>query len=124
MRNTLSAVARILIFEPQGDIRSLLEIVVARLGHDPWVFDGDGYDSLDVDAAVIDPDEGEGLSLARELRERGVPVILTSIFPAGRQALELTPAVYLVKPFALYALEAALEDAVRPARASVAHQPA
>ena len=112
--------ARILIFEPQGDIRALLEIVVNRLGHEPWVFDGHDDDVIDPDAAVIDPDEGEGLSLARRLRARGVPVILTSIFPAGLQELELTPVVYLVKPFALYTLEKALEDAVQPFRTSAA----
>ena len=45
----------------------------------------------------------------------------TSIFPAEAETLDLTPSAYLVKPFALYALEKALGDAVsiRPARASV-----
>ena len=100
--------------------RSLLEIVVNRLGYEPWVFDGHGDDSIDLDAAVIDPDEGEGLSLSRRLRARDVPVIFTSIFPAGAQAIELTPVVYLVKPFALYTLEQALEDAVQPFRTSAA----
>jgi DNA-binding response OmpR family regulator len=110
-------VARILVFEPHGDIRALLEIVITRLGHEPSVFAGRLDDAVDIDAAVIDPDEGDGLSLARGLRERGVPVIFTSIFPAGPRALELEPAAYLVKPFPLFALEQALEQAVRPAPA-------
>ena len=112
--------ARILIFEPHGDIRTLLEIVVTRLGHEPAVCDAVGEELGDVDAAVIDPGEGDGLLLARKLRERGVPVIFTSIFPAGPETLDLTPTAYLVKPFALYTLEKALADAVQPASASAA----
>jgi DNA-binding response OmpR family regulator len=113
-------VARILIFEPHGDIRTLLEIVVTRLGHEPVVCDAPGEALPSVDAAVIEPGERYGLSLAQGLRQRGVPVIFTSIFPAGTETLDLAPTAYLVKPFALYALETAVEDAVAvlPARAS------
>ena len=110
--------ARILIFEPHGDIRTLLEIVVARLGHEPVVSDAHGDDLTGVDAAVIDPGEGDGLVLARHLRRKGVPVVFTSIFPAGPETLDLAPTAYLVKPFALYSLEKALLAAVAPARAS------
>jgi DNA-binding response OmpR family regulator len=113
-------VARILIFEPQADIRALIEIVVTRSGHEPWVVDGHGDDSIDFDAAVIDPDEAAGLALARRLRARGIPVILTSIFPPGPGALELMPVVYLVKPFPLDTLEKALGEAVQPRRESAA----
>jgi CheY-like chemotaxis protein len=73
-----------------------------------------------VDAAVIEPGEGDGISVARRLRQLGVPVIFTSIFPAGPETLDLAPSAYLVKPFALYVLEKALADAVAPARASFA----
>jgi DNA-binding response OmpR family regulator len=104
-------VARILIVEPHADIRSLLELVVRRLGHEPVVHAG-GAEPPDVDAAVIEPGEGHGLSLARALREAGVPLLFTSIFPADRDMLELQPSAYLVKPFPLYALEAALAVAL------------
>ena len=113
--------ARILIFEPHGDIRTLLEIVVTRLGHEPVLPATPGIpgDELGaVDAAVIDPGEGDGLSIARQLRRKGVPVVFTSIFPAGPETLGLAPTAYLVKPFALYSLEQALAAAVAPARAS------
>lgn len=112
--------ARILIFEPHGDIRTLLEIVVTRLGHEPVVCDGPGEDVANVDAAVIEPGEGDGLLLARRLRQGGTPVVFISIFPPDRETLDLEPTAYLVKPFALYALEKALADAVEPARASAA----
>lgn len=112
--------ARILIVEPHGDIRSLLEIVVIRLGHEPVLHEGLGEVVANVDAAVIEPGEGNGLLLARRLREQGVPVIFTSIFPPSSETLALEPTAYLVKPFALYALEKALADATEPARTSVA----
>jgi DNA-binding NtrC family response regulator len=112
---TLPLVARILIVEPHGDIRSLLEIVITRLGHEPVVHGGVDEELDSVDAAVIEPGEGVGLALAQRLRERGLPVIFTSIFPPSPEALELEPMGYLVKPFALYALEDALTAALEPA---------
>jgi CheY-like chemotaxis protein len=111
-------VARILLFETHGDIRTLLEIVVARLGHEAVVSGLHGDDLSNIDAGVIDLGEGDGLSLARHLRQRGIPVIFTSIYPESSETLELGPTAYLLKPFPLYSLEKALTLAVQPARAS------
>jgi DNA-binding response OmpR family regulator len=105
-------VARILIVEPHADIRSLLEHVVNRLGHEAVYHDGNGSPMPEVDAAVIEPGDFAGLRLARCVREQGRPVVFTSIFPAEREALELTPSAYFVKPFALQELEAALAAAL------------
>jgi len=111
-------VARILIVEPHRDIRTLLEIVVTRLGHVPVVHDGtDREVAMDVDAAVIEPGEGAGLALAERLRSEGVGVVFTSIFPPAGEALLLEPVAYLVKPFPLYALEDALTAALAAAPA-------
>jgi DNA-binding response OmpR family regulator len=63
---------------------------------------------------VIEPGEPVGMTLARRLREQGVPVLFTSIYPAETEALDLAPAAYLVKPFPLYALERALQGALSP----------
>ncbi len=104
--------ARILIVEPHADIRSLLELVIHRLGHEPVIYSGSSEDILNVDAAVIEAGEGPGIAVARQLRPRGVEVVFISIFPAEREALELTPSAYLVKPFPLYALENALSAAL------------
>lgn len=112
--------ARVLICEPHDDITALLELVVRRLGHDP-VFSMSGSDDHGlVDAAVIEPGEPVGMDLARNLRAQGVPVLFTSIYPPDAEALELTPAAYLVKPFPLYALERALQSALATAVASPA----
>jgi DNA-binding response OmpR family regulator len=103
--------SRILLVEPHPDIRSLLEIVIVRLGHEPVAHDGADDGIPDVDAAVVDPD-GPGLVIARRLRARRVPAVFTSIFPPDRDMLGLDPVAYLVKPFPLYALEHALTAAV------------
>jgi DNA-binding response OmpR family regulator len=105
-------VARILIVEPHADVRSLLEHVVRRLGHEAVYADGNGGPMQDVDAAVIEPGDFAGIRLARQVRELGRPVVFTSIFPAEREALDLGPAAYFVKPFALQELEAALVAAL------------
>jgi len=107
-------VARVLICEPHDDIRELLDFVVRRLGHEPVGLNGTGPDELAVDAAVIEPGEPEGLRLARQLREQGVPVLFTSIFPANPELLALTPTAYLVKPFPLYVLERTLAETLSP----------
>jgi CheY-like chemotaxis protein len=105
-------VATILIVEPHVDIRSLLELVVRRLGHEAVVYDGGDIADLHVDAAVIEPGEGLGILLARRARALGLPVLFASIFPADGDALALEPAAYLVKPFPLYMLENALAGAL------------
>lgn len=114
--------ARILICEPHDDTIALLELVVRRLGHQPLVYVAGDPDALDVDAAVIEPGDAACLQMARQLRVRGVPLLFTSIYPPEAETLELDPAAYLVKPFPLYALERALEEALVPAsrRASAA----
>jgi len=105
-------VARVLICEPHDDISALLELVVRRLGHEPVPFCGTAVEHIGVDAAVIEPGEADGLRLAQSLRAQNVPVLFTSIYPPTDTLLQLRPAAYLVKPFPLYALERALEQAL------------
>jgi CheY-like chemotaxis protein len=108
-------VARVLICEPHNDISALLELVVRRLGHEPVRFAGGNLAGLDVDAAVVEPGEQAALCVARALRAKNVPVLFTSIYPPDTELLELRPVAYLVKPFSLYALELALQQALTPA---------
>jgi len=112
--------ARVLICEPHDDISALLELVVRRLGHEPVSFGGAAVEHAGVDAAVIEPGEPEGLHLAQTLRAQNVPVLFTSIYPPSEHLLGLGPAAYLVKPFPLYALERALEQALQLAGAPAA----
>ena len=112
-----TGVARIFVFEPNADVGSLLELVIDRLGHEPVVPDTADVEQAEVDAAVIEPCEGAGLELARRLRAREVPVVFASIYPSTPELLGLEPVAYLMKPFALYALERALADALRTSAA-------
>lgn len=107
--------ARVLICEPHDDIRALLELVVRRLGHEPETYRGPSVEHLGVDVAVIEPGELEGVRLAENLRAQNVPVLFTSIYPPTDELLALAPSAYLVKPFPLYSLERALEQALAPA---------
>ena len=65
-----------------------------------------------MDAAVIEPGDRDGVRLAEALRALNVPVIFTSIYPSSDDLLELGPSAYLVKPFPIYELERALEQAL------------
>jgi hypothetical protein len=103
-------VARILIYEPHGDIEALLRVVVGRLGHESVRYEGGSVD--EVDAAVIEPGDRDGLQLARSLKAQGVPLLFTSIYPPATEALALDPTAYLVKPFPLSAIERALDAAL------------
>jgi DNA-binding response OmpR family regulator len=109
-------VARVLIVEPHPDIRTLFAVVVARAGHEPVLDIEDG--GVEVDAAVIEPGDDEGLACARRLRAVGLPVVFVSIFPADRATLELEPVAYFVKPFALAELEQALDAALAQEKAA------
>ena len=82
-------VARVLICEPHDDISALLELVVRRLGHEPVDSTRDGPARSRVDAAVIEPGRRHGLDRAQTLRERDVPVLFTSIYPADKDVLAL-----------------------------------
>jgi CheY-like chemotaxis protein len=104
--------ARILIVEPHADIRALLEHVVRRLGHEPVLADWHDGGPPEVEAAVIEPGDPQGIPFARLLRGQGLPVVFTSIFPAEQDALDLEPAAYFVKPFALNELESVLRSAL------------
>jgi DNA-binding response OmpR family regulator len=103
-------VARILIVEPHADLRTLLELVVRRLGHEPVVHRRGEDDPADLDAGVIEVGDDSGLLAARRLRELACPVVLMGVVPADDEVRALQPAAYLVKPFPLHRLERALES--------------
>src|SRR5262245_45082483 len=53
-REGAALVARILIVEPHADLRTLLDLVVRRLGHEPVVQGPGEDDPADLDAGVIE----------------------------------------------------------------------
>ncbi len=105
--------ARVLISEPHPDCRALLELVVRRIGHDP-LSQGELADGDDLGLLILEPASADGLALAERLRRRlgELPIICTSIRPPSAVTETLRPAAYLVKPFRLAELEAALASAL------------
>lgn len=102
--------ATVLISEPHADTRTLLGFVARRLGHEPVTADGTYSQVAAADVLLVEPGDAVALDLARWARANvpALPIVCTSIFPAGAEASELRPDAYLVKPFALHELECAL----------------
>jgi CheY-like chemotaxis protein len=105
------AVARILILEPQPEIRDLVARVVTRLGHDAVET---AESPSEIDAVVVEPESMRGLAVAQQFRllDPDLPIVCTSIAPQTPATRELGPVAYLVKPFALDALQGVLEQAL------------
>ncbi len=105
--------ARILISEPHPDVRVLLEAVVRRAGHEPV---GRGELTIDEkpELMILEPASADGLSAAAGLRRRleELPIICTSIEPPSNASKALEPVAYLMKPFRLGELEAAIASAL------------
>jgi hypothetical protein len=104
-------VARVLICEPNPEVKELLCRIVVRLGHDPVLEDAE---LAPVDAILLEPAHPPSVERAQAFRAANgeTPVVCASIeFPdAGSRRLE--PVAFLVKPFALPDLEAALRRAL------------
>jgi CheY-like chemotaxis protein len=101
-------VGRILILEPQPDIRELVRRVAARLGHQTLIELSPEHP--EVDAVVVEPESYRALKVAQELRERSpeLPIICASIAPPNDTTRALRPAAHLQKPFTLEELQRVL----------------
>jgi DNA-binding response OmpR family regulator len=104
---------RVLILEPDAEIRELLRRVVAQRGHEPLAPERvPARPPPDLDALVLEPAWAE--ELARALRERdgNLPVVFTALDPASAARFELRPLRYLLKPYSLRDLEEAIAAAL------------
>jgi DNA-binding response OmpR family regulator len=112
-------VATVLIVDPDPSTRSLLELLLLRLGHRPigpreWV------EGAEPDVLLLEPASRPGLRLARGVRRRfsTLPILCVSIDGPSRETRELAPVAHVMKPFRRHQLEAALELAL-PTAATV-----
>jgi DNA-binding response OmpR family regulator len=105
--------ATILISEPCPDLRVLLEAVVRRAGHEP-VGQGELTEDDTPAVMILEPASGHGLAAAARLRRRlgNLPIICASILPPSAETRALEPAAYLMKPFSLRELDAAITYAL------------
>jgi CheY-like chemotaxis protein len=108
-------VATVLIVDPDPSTRSLLELLLLRLGHRPigpreWV------EGEEPDVLLLEPASRPGLRLARGVRRRfrDLPILCVSIDVPTRETRELRPVAHVMKPFRRSQLETALEQALIP----------
>jgi len=109
-------VATILIMDPDPATRSLLEVLVLRLGHRP-IGQRELSEGENPELMLLEPASRAGLRLAARLRRRlpQLPILCVSIDPPDWETRELGVAGHLMKPFRRSQLERALESALIPA---------
>jgi CheY-like chemotaxis protein len=105
--------ARILIIEPEPDLRSLAEQTVLELGHEPVLFDDHAQDDP-VDVVMLATFDGMA-TVANELRRRldDPPMIFVGTQPASSKARALAPVAHLIEPYTLGQLRAVLALALQ-----------
>jgi CheY-like chemotaxis protein len=105
--------ASILLLEGDPDVRRLLLIVLADLGHTATAPDGDGDVPQSTECLLVDPVSPRLLDQARRARAAtpGLPIICTS-FLKQRAFSGAGPLVHLAKPFTPDQLGAAIEGAL------------
>ena len=97
---------RVLIAEPNADVRALLELTVHRLGYEPVLPHEAGRG--DVDAILLEPACAVGRSVLRRFGSETPPVVCLSVYPR-EEGLEPSASVaYLVKPASSAAIGTAL----------------
>lgn len=103
---------RVLIAEPDSDVRELLELTVERLGYEPV----DGAELHGVDAVLLEPGSALGDLLLRRLGDDGPPVVCLSIYPREHGLEPAQSVAYLMKPATAADIAEALRDvfAVQP----------
>ncbi len=104
--------ARVLIVDPEPDLRLLAAEAVSELGHEAVVLEQPEPPGA-VDVLMIAPCE-DMRALVERLRAafEDPPVVLVSVTPPGEESRALRPASYLAKPYTLKALDQALVRAL------------
>jgi CheY-like chemotaxis protein len=108
--------ARILVIEPDGDIRRLLSLQLRRLGHEAVVGELDGLiEETPLDVALIEPAQPHTATCARllALQRPELPLVFHSVREPVPETAALRPVAHLVKPVGLSELERALALALR-----------
>lgn len=100
---------RILIAEPDRDVRALLVLTVRSLGYEPVVYE-DGSRINGAVAVVMEPASAGARELLDARREQrpDLPVICLSIYPVDFGLAPSDVSAYLTKPFSARSLAAAL----------------
>jgi CheY-like chemotaxis protein len=100
-------IPRVLIAEPNEDVRALLELTVSRLGYEAVT-----GTSTDVDAVLLEPASGLGRSVISRLGDSAPPIVCLSIYPREEGLEPSSSVAYLMKPASAAAIAAALRVAL------------
>jgi hypothetical protein len=100
-------IPRVLIAEPNADVRSLLELTVSRLGYEPVPA---GAEELhhNVSAIILEPGCAVGCAAVRRFGDDTPPVLCLSIYPREAGLEPPASVAYLVKPSTTQAIGDAL----------------
>jgi hypothetical protein len=103
--------SRILISEPNPDVRQLFEHMIRRLGHEPLaLWSVTPETAATIDLLMVESADPACADLAVEARRLcpALPVVAASIFPPEADSL-VQPDAHLLKPFAIGELRAVLD---------------
>ena len=103
--------ARILICEPNPDVRHLFEHMIRRLGHEPLaLWSVTPETAATIDLLLVESADAACADLAIQARRLhpALPVVAASIFPSEADST-IEPDAHLLKPFALGELRAVLD---------------
>ena len=106
--------AKIGIWEPDPEVRTILVRAATRLGHDPLPADvAIPRDGLDL--VLVEPADGRSRETVARLADADVHlrIICVSIHPPELPSLPFKTVSYLLKPFALADLQNAIEQALK-----------
>jgi CheY-like chemotaxis protein len=114
--------ARVLILDPDPESRNLLELYLARLGHETVRPRDPAGGGTEPDLVVLESASPAALREAEAVRSRlaDVPIILISNEVPSPETSSLAPAAYLRKPARSHLLEWAIAGALEPAARLVA----
>jgi len=105
-------VARVLIAEPEPDLRLLAEQAVLELGHEPVLL-GAHTAGAPVDVLLL-ATSADAVAIARAHRrdDPGLPIVCLGTLSASAEIRRLEPVAHLLKPYTLTDLARALTRAV------------
>ena len=98
---------RILVCEPDHDVRALLELSLEKLGHEPVRSEFDV-----VDAIVLEPGCAVARARLRRFGQETPPVVCISIHPPEADLAPPGTVDYLMKPVSRERLDVALKRAL------------
>jgi CheY-like chemotaxis protein len=108
------AAASILICEVDPDVRRLLIVLMARLGHTAVVLDASVEVPPRADVLLLEPSSPRCVEKAHAVRRRfpRLPIVAMGALPESAASLADGPVVHLEKPFSVDALAALVDEAV------------